>query len=154
MHHRAQRSPAAQGSCTAAAGIHALLLRLGARGSQVVASDSSLQSLASDAFRSFVRAYATASGDVKRQANVHVRNLHLGHVAFAHGLKTTPSTLGASGSSKERKRKRAEEVAHKQRSAKKDLYRKAAALSRSEGNGAAAGGSKPPASKKPKVAPP
>lgn len=52
---------------------------------QVVASDPELRQLASDAFRSFVRAYATHSAANK--AAIHVKNLHLGHVAFAHALK-------------------------------------------------------------------
>lgn len=133
---------------------------------QEVASEPSLRNLASDAFRSFVRAYATHTAETKKA--FHVRNLHLGHVAFAHALKVSvwlasrdkgqketdllpfstssitrvcklphtntadtsatqmqeaPTTLGASGSSQERKRKRADEVASKQRNSKKQLYR-------------------------------
>lgn len=52
---------------------------------QEVASEPSLRGLASDAFRSFVRAYATHTSETKKA--FHVRNLHLGHVAFAHALK-------------------------------------------------------------------
>lgn len=88
-----------------------------------MASDPPLRSLASDAFRSFVRAYAAHSADTKRC--FHVRSLHLGHVAFAHALKEAPSTLGASGAAAERKRKRADDAAAKQRSAKKSLYKHA-----------------------------
>jgi len=38
-------------------------------------------------------------------------------------MQEAPSTLGASGSAAERKRKRADEVASKQRSSKKQLFR-------------------------------
>ncbi|KAF5831920.1 hypothetical protein DUNSADRAFT_12378, partial [Dunaliella salina] len=95
---------------------------------QEVASEPSLRNLASDAFRSFVRAYATHTSETKRA--FHVRNLHLGHVAFAHALKEAPSTLGASGSAAERKRKRADEVASKQRKAKKQLFKGAQAATK------------------------
>lgn len=99
---------------------------------QVVAGDDALKQLASDAFRSYVRAYATHSIDVKK-SGCHVKNLHLGHIAFAHGLKDTPTMLGASGSSNERKRKRAEEALAKQRKAKKSLYRTAHIMAAGEG---------------------
>jgi ATP-dependent RNA helicase DDX31/DBP7 len=101
---------------------------------QVVGSDPALKQLASDAFRSYVRAYATHSVDVKR-SGCHVKNLHLGHIAFAHGLKDTPTMLGASGSSTERKRKRAEEAAAKQRKAKKSMYHKAQKVVQGEATG-------------------
>ncbi|KAL6759792.1 P-loop containing nucleoside triphosphate hydrolase protein [Haematococcus lacustris] len=94
---------------------------------QVVGQDTQLRQLAADAFRSFTRAYAAHTADVKKV--FHVRNLHLGHIAFAHALKDTPTMLGSSGSATERKRKRVEELASKQRVAKKALYKKAAAIS-------------------------
>ncbi|GFH11993.1 RNA helicase [Haematococcus lacustris] len=94
---------------------------------QVVGHDTQLRQLAADAFRSFTRAYAAHTADVKKV--FHVRNLHLGHIAFAHALKDTPTMLGSSGSATERKRKRVEELASKQRVAKKALYKKAAAIS-------------------------
>jgi ATP-dependent RNA helicase DDX31/DBP7 len=102
----------------------------------VVAGDPELRQLASDAFRSYVRAYATHTVDVKK-CGCLVKKLHLGHIAFAHGLKDTPTMLGASGSATERKRKRAEEAAAKQRKAKKSLYHKAQSVVQGEGQAAA-----------------
>ncbi len=98
---------------------------------QEVAQDPKLHSLAGDAFRSFVRAYATHPTDVKHI--FHVRSLHLGHVAFAHGLKEVPTLLGSSASGKERKRKRAEEQAAKQKGARKKLHKAAAKVMDEEG---------------------
>jgi len=46
-------------------------------------------------------------------------------------LQEAPSTLGASGSAAERKRKRADEVASKQRTAKKQLFKGAQAVTKS-----------------------
>lgn len=47
---------------------------------QEVGSEPSLRALASDAFRSFVRAYATHSTETKKA--FHVRNLHLVSVCW------------------------------------------------------------------------
>lgn len=58
---------------------------------QAVAADVRLRGLAADAFRSFVRAYAT-HGPENRTA-LHVKRLHLGHVAFAHALKVNSAPL-------------------------------------------------------------
>ena len=50
-----------------------------------VARDRSLQSLATDAFRSSVRAYAAYPAAVK---NIfHVKKLHTGHVAHSFALR-------------------------------------------------------------------
>ena len=57
-----------------------------------MAANPDLKSLASDAFRSFVRAYAAHSAQLKHL--FHVRNLHLGHIAFAHCLKDAPTMVG------------------------------------------------------------
>ena len=50
-----------------------------------VAGDKGLRSLAETAFRSYVRAYATHSTELKPFFNV--KSLHLGHVAHSFGLK-------------------------------------------------------------------
>lgn len=59
-----------------------------------VASDKPYNGLASDAFRAYVRAYATFPSAVKHI--FHVKRLHLGHVAAAFGLKDAPQLIGAS----------------------------------------------------------
>jgi len=94
---------------------------------QAVAGDEDMQQLCSDAFRSFVRSYATHPSDVKHI--FHVKLLHLGHVAFSMGLKVTPTIIGHSGSSVERKRKKKQAAAAAQQQAKKKLF-KAAALTK------------------------
>lgn len=76
-----------------------------------------------DAFRSYVRAYATHTGEIKRV--FAVRNLHLGHVAHAFCLLETPSMLGQSGSAADRKRRKAE-AALKGEAERKKKMRKAA----------------------------
>lgn len=83
-----------------------------------VAADPHMRSLAEDAFRSFIRSYATHSGEIKRV--FHIRSLHLGHVAFSFGLKESPGMIGQSGSSQERKRKKAEAATGKLRREKKN----------------------------------
>ena len=50
-----------------------------------VAGDEETTRLAEDAFRSSVRAYATHPKEIKEI--LHVRNLHLGHMAFSLGLR-------------------------------------------------------------------
>ena len=56
-----------------------------------VATAPLLQSLACNAFQSFVRAYAAHSKAEKRV--LHVGQLHLGHLAKAFALKETPSLI-------------------------------------------------------------
>ncbi|GAX79754.1 hypothetical protein CEUSTIGMA_g7195.t1 [Chlamydomonas eustigma] len=87
---------------------------------RAVSNDSESQTLASNAFRSFVRAYATHPKDVKHIFNV--RQLHLGHVAFSFGLKDAPAMIGHSGSSAERKRKKHAQSLAASKQAKKKLY--------------------------------
>lgn len=55
-----------------------------------VAGDKGLKQLAGDAFRSFVRAYATHPAALRDV--FHVRRLHLGHVAHSFGLKSVSPT--------------------------------------------------------------
>lgn len=82
-----------------------------------VANDEVLRTLASDAFRSFLRAYAVHPAHLK--PFFLVKGLHLGHIAASFALQEQPSALGSSGSAKERKRRKAEarleEVARKRR---------------------------------------
>ncbi|KAG2489609.1 hypothetical protein HYH03_011889 [Edaphochlamys debaryana] len=83
--------------------------------STAVSRDPHAAKLSNDAFRSYVRAYATHSGDIKRV--FAVRNLHLGHVAHSFCQLETPTTLGNSGSQMDRKRRKREaaEAAQEQR---------------------------------------
>ena len=62
-------------------GAHALQARL----VDAVSEDPSLRSLASDAFRSSVRAYAAHPAALKDV--FHVKRLHLGHVAHSFALR-------------------------------------------------------------------
>jgi ATP-dependent RNA helicase DDX31/DBP7 len=91
-----------------------------------VERDEEMRTLANDAFRSFVRAYATHAHDLKKI--FHIRSLHLGHVAFSMGLKDTPGIIGQSGSAAERKKKKFEGSTSKARIEKKKLYSAAAKL--------------------------
>ena len=50
-----------------------------------VSKDPGLKELAVNAFRSFVRAYATHPSQLKEY--FHVKKLHLGHVAHSFALK-------------------------------------------------------------------
>ena len=59
-----------------------------------VSGDKELLTLAKDAFRSFVRSYATFPSNMKHI--FHVKRLHLGHVASAFGLKEAPGLIGKS----------------------------------------------------------
>ena len=59
-----------------------------------VASDKPYNTLAKDAFRAYVRAYATFPSAVKHI--FHIKRLHLGHVAAAFGLKDPPQLIGSS----------------------------------------------------------
>jgi len=77
------------------------------RATAAVAADPGLKTLASDAFRSFVRAYTTHPSALK--PIFHVRSLHLGHVAGAFALHEPPAQLGATGSRDERKKRKREE---------------------------------------------
>lgn len=54
---------------------------------EAVERDRSLQSLATDAFRSSIRAYAAYPAAVKDV--FHVKKLHLGHVAHSFALRCT-----------------------------------------------------------------
>lgn len=60
----------------------------------VVMSNQTLLAAARQAFRSFVRAYATHSADTKRI--FRVSELHLGHVAKSFALREGPSALQSS----------------------------------------------------------
>jgi ATP-dependent RNA helicase DDX31/DBP7 len=62
----------------------------------VMAEHEETRRLAKNAFRSHVRAYAAHPAASK--AIFHVKRLHLGHLAFAFGLKEAPVALGKSGS--------------------------------------------------------
>ena len=74
-----------------------------------VGGDKDLSTLAKDAFRAHVRAYATFPSDYKHI--FHVKRLHLGHVASAFGLKEAPGLIGKSATrerlqaAKDKKRK-------------------------------------------------
>lgn len=52
---------------------------------RLVSKDSHLKKLAGDAFRSFVRAYATHPASLR--AIFHVKRLHLGQIAGSFALK-------------------------------------------------------------------
>lgn len=62
-----------------------------------VSHDHALRSLADDAFRSSVRAYAAHPAALKDV--FHVKKLHLGHVAHSFALRSDPNEVvdGASG---------------------------------------------------------
>ncbi|GFR40715.1 hypothetical protein Agub_g1322 [Astrephomene gubernaculifera] len=91
--------------------------------SVAVSRDPHAAKLATDAFRSYVRAYATHSGDVKRW--FAVRNLHLGHVAHAFCLRETPTAMGSSGAVADRKRRKREAVAAQEQERYKKMKRAA-----------------------------
>lgn len=59
-----------------------------------VASDKPYNTLAKDAFRAYVRSYATFPSAVKHI--FHIKRLHLGQVAAAFGLKDPPQLIGSS----------------------------------------------------------
>lgn len=69
-----------------------------------VAGDKELQSLAADAFRSYVGAYATHPQHLRRI--FHVKKLHLGHVAHSFALKEQPRRLGQSAAKQARKQRK------------------------------------------------
>ena len=98
-----------------------------------VAGDEITAKLAEDAFRSTVRAYATHPKELKEI--LHVRNLHLGHVAFSLGLRSQPQMIGVSGSSAERKRKKHESAVSTNRQNKKRLYTNAGPKLQAQGEG-------------------
>eukprot|EP00897_Mesotaenium_endlicherianum_P002092 jgi/Mesen1/1910/ME000143S00967 len=60
----------------------------------LVAQQDNLRQLATDGFRSFVRAYAAHKGPLKRI--FHPKRLHFGHVAKSFALTDAPSLLGQS----------------------------------------------------------
>jgi ATP-dependent RNA helicase DDX31/DBP7 len=64
-----------------------------------------LKELAGNAFRSYVGAYATHSHHL--QHIFHVKNLHLGHVAYSFALKDRPKKLGQQAARKNRKQSKA-----------------------------------------------
>ncbi|KAI7843285.1 hypothetical protein COHA_003117 [Chlorella ohadii] len=79
---------------------------------EAVAADRHLTALGGDAFRSWVRAYATHAVVVKEI--FHVRRLHLGHVAHAFALKERPTLVGKSAAKASAQQKR--KASHSQRS--------------------------------------
>jgi ATP-dependent RNA helicase DDX31/DBP7 len=106
------------------------------RAAAAVAADARLAALAADAFRSFVRAYATHPSALK--PIFHVRSLHLGHVASAFALREPPAQLGASGSREERKKRKREE---ERREKKKTAARMGGGGGRGRGGGGGGRGS-------------
>jgi ATP-dependent RNA helicase DDX31/DBP7 len=89
--------------------LHPAAQRLQKKLHGAVGGDKELATLAKDAFRSHVRAYATFPSDLKHI--FHVKRLHLGHVAAAFGLKEAPGLIGKSATrerlqaAKDKKRK-------------------------------------------------
>ena len=89
--------------------LHPAAQRLQKRLHAEVARDAGLATLARDAFRAHVRAYATFPAKLKHI--FHVKRLHLGHVAAAFGLKEAPGLIGKSATrerlqaAKDKKRK-------------------------------------------------
>ena len=89
--------------------LHPAAMKLQKKMQSEVGGDKELQTLAKDAFRSHVRAYATFPADLKHI--FHVKRLHLGHVAAAFGLKEAPGLIGKSATrerlqaAKDKKRK-------------------------------------------------
>ena len=89
--------------------LHPAAMRLQKRLHATVARDAGLSTLARDAFRAHVRAYATFPAKLKHI--FHVKRLHLGHVAAAFGLKEAPGLIGKSATrerlqaAKDKKRK-------------------------------------------------
>ncbi|GAB4822270.1 hypothetical protein N2152v2_009316 [Parachlorella kessleri] len=71
-----------------------------------VAADKRLMHLGEDAFRSYVRAYATHSTELK--PIFHIKSLHLGHVAHSFALRERPSLVGKSSSKTALKKRKAE----------------------------------------------
>ncbi|GLI69279.1 hypothetical protein VaNZ11_013855 [Volvox africanus] len=95
--------------------------------SMAVSHDPHAAKLANNAYRSFVRAYATHSGDVKRV--FAVRNLHLGHVAHSFCLIETPTRLGSSASAADRKRRKWEAAATQKEERRRKMKRAAQRVS-------------------------
>lgn len=61
------------------------------------------------AFMSHVRAYATHPSDEKRF--FHVKNLHLGHLAKAFGLREAPSGISGAGQPQSKAKGKAQKAA-------------------------------------------
>ncbi|GIL51554.1 hypothetical protein Vafri_7499 [Volvox africanus] len=95
--------------------------------SMAVSHDPHAAKLANNAYRSFVRAYATHSGDIKRV--FAVRNLHLGHVAHSFCLMETPTRLGSSASAADRKRRKWEAAATQEEERRRKMKRAARRIS-------------------------
>lgn len=106
--------------------LHPAAIKLQKKMHSEVGGDKELQTLAKDAFRSHVRAYATFPADLKHI--FHVKRLHLGHVAAAFGLKEAPGLIGKSAT-RERlqaaKDKRRKESVRAKRDAREKRKRKA-----------------------------
>ena len=92
-----------------------------------VARDKDLATLAKDAFRAHVRAYATFPANLKHI--FHVKKLHLGHVAAQFGLKEAPGLIGKSATRERlqaaKDKKRQESVRAKRDAAEKRKRRTA-----------------------------
>jgi ATP-dependent RNA helicase DDX31/DBP7 len=78
-----------------------------------------------------VRSYASVPSSVKSIFNM--RRLHTGHVAHSFGLAETPTTLGASFSSAERKKRKLQAAGSALRSRKKAVHRGAQQLQGGKG---------------------
>ena len=74
--------------------LHPAAMALQKRLHHEVGKDTELGTLAKDAFRAHVRAYATFPSHLKHI--FHVKRLHLGHVAACFGLKEAPGLIGKS----------------------------------------------------------
>lgn len=72
-----------------------------------VTADRHIIRLASDAFRSYVRAYATHSGELK--SIFHIKSLHLGHVAHSFALTERPALVGRSATKDAFRKRKGEE---------------------------------------------
>eukprot|EP00271_Cylindrocystis_brebissonii_P007040 TRINITY_DN20152_c0_g1_i1.p1 TRINITY_DN20152_c0_g1~~TRINITY_DN20152_c0_g1_i1.p1 ORF type:complete len:1100 (-),score=220.58 TRINITY_DN20152_c0_g1_i1:9-3263(-) len=86
-----------------------------------IASKADLYLLATDAFRSFLRAYAAHRGRLK--LIFHPKSLHFGHVAKSFGLQDAPSLLGQSSTKKKLQKEKAERFVRK-----KKKYNRAAVM--------------------------
>jgi ATP-dependent RNA helicase DDX31/DBP7 len=91
----------------------------------LVAADPKLKTLAADAFRSYLRAYAVHPSHLK--PIFKVKGLHLGHIAASFALQEPPSMIGGSGSAKERKRRKEEARKQDSNSKRKKMRISAAA---------------------------
>ncbi|GIL86758.1 hypothetical protein Vretifemale_14995, partial [Volvox reticuliferus] len=120
-------SDARDGGGASGAAARQLAQQLHRHVSMAVSHDPHAAKLANDAFRSFVRAYASHSGDLKRV--FAVRNLHLGHVAHSFCLMDTPTRLGSSASAADRKRRKWEAAAAQEAERRRKMKRAARRVS-------------------------